>query len=132
VKKVAKKIFHKYVELITLIVITIQIIPTINTYHWLIKNSDTLTTNCVSHGRSSQAFTKDSVILGIITIIINTTIHIVSPSNIIGYIIAHFTFHFNSIFSRSVVSSSFKISHNCHVCSQTFINEIVKLSNIFG
>ncbi|MDP2396161.1 MAG: hypothetical protein Q8S84_03415 [bacterium] len=56
--------------------------------------------NCVRAGRAVHDFSNAAVILGTMNIIINITMVIVNHNNIIGYIIAHFTFHFNSIFSN--------------------------------
>jgi len=86
----------------------------------------------VSHGSFDHAFSNEAEILGTINIIINVTIKIVSPRSIIGYIIAHLTFHFNSIFSSKFVSSSANILPNCPVFSHTFIRDTVKLSNTLG
>jgi hypothetical protein len=65
-------------------------------------------------------------------IIINVTIVRVNQNRIIGYIIAPFTFHFNSILSSKFESSSAKILPNCHVFSHTHINAVVKESNTLG
>jgi hypothetical protein len=57
---------------------------------------------------------------------------IVNQNKMIGYIIAHFTFHFNSIFSSKLESSSANICPNCHVFSHTHIKAVERGSKTFG
>jgi hypothetical protein len=132
VASLAKVILQAYVLLINLKKKMTHIIAAIIIYHLCTKKFEIFTTFCVNQGKSLQAFAKDSVILGTINIIIPVTISIVNPNNIIGYIIAHLTFHFSSILSSKFVSNSNNILPICHVFSHTAISEIVRLSNTLG